>query len=184
MKVNLKKAAGLAAAVLAAVPKFSHQFTVDIFADPVSPERLQELNEQLVEQVATTNRLVDVAFFIRDLVGKANAEHGVNELLTSRALIEKKLELFNNIPVRQENPNLIALERQVEASRATNPQPAYGRGGGLTLDLETASIVSPELAALRRAKRKVEEELATANYNTTIELPKDVVEVLEGLDLV
>lgn len=183
MKVTLKKASALAAAVLAAVPKFSHEFSVDVYADPVSTERLEEMNDQLAEQVETANRLIDVGFLIRELVGRANAENDINGLLTSRALIEKKLETFNTIPLRQKGPNLVALERQVEAARA-NPQPAYVGRGGLSILLETASLVAPELTKLRRAKREVEEKLATANYNTHIEIPEDVVEVLKSLDLV
>ena len=182
MQVTLKKAAALSAAVLAAVPKFNHQFSVDIYADPVSPMRLQELDAELAEQVNAANRLIDVGFYIRELIGKANAEHDINSLLTSRALIEKKLETFNTIPVRSKQPNLVAIERQVEAARQ-NGQDRFGRAN-LTLDLETSSVVSAILTALRRAKREVEEKLATANYNTTIKLPDDVVEVLKTLDLV
>lgn len=182
MQVTLKKAAALAAALTGLPVKIDHQYSVDPFADPPSQAMVVEFAGKMQTQVEVALGIVDAAFVIRDMIGKANVGK-INQLLTERAAIEKKLSIINGIPSRNKGTNLDALTRKVEAGREEKA-PAFGRGNGLTLDLETETLILPIQKELKRQKRRVEEELQTLNFNTTIELPKGVVDVLTELDLV
>lgn len=182
MKVNLKKAAALSAAVSAVAVRYDHQYNVDLYADPPTQESADKSRELLAQQISTGLALVESAFAIRLLIGKAN-EGRINALLTARALTEKKLAVVNSVPLRRQGTNIEALKRQIEAHRAQPEQRVYGRAG-LTLDLETEGLLTPTIRSLRKQKRELDDELQMLNYNTQIELPENVVKVLTDLDLV
>lgn len=181
MKVNLKKAAALAAAVSAVGAKFDHAYNVDLYADPPNEEAVTRAREALGSQVATALTLAEVVFVIRQLIGEANVPR-VNSLLTKRALIDKQLSIINSVPVRRQGTNLTALARQIEALRVGENK-AYGVKAP-NLELETETLVAPILRELRKAKRELDDELQAVNFNTTIELPDGVVQVLKDLDLI
>lgn len=184
MKVTLKKAAALAAAVSAVAVKQDHAYAVDIYADPPDEEFVTRARDILQQQLGSALALSSVVFQLRRLIGVAN-EGAVNRLLTERAAIEKQLSIVNSIPLRTQGTNLEALKRQIEAGRAGPEVGARLFGArGTTLELETHTIVSPLLRSLKREKRRVDEELQVANFTTEIELPDEVVKVLTDLDLV
>lgn len=182
MKINLKKAAAIAAALSAVKIDLNHVYSVDIFADPPTEDTVKQLRDTLSTQVATYLALIETVFEIRYLIGSAN-EGRINLLLTQRALIEKQLSVVNSIPVRSAGTNISALQRQLEAFH--NKEKASYVGIKLpTLELETASLVGPALSELKRRKRELDDELQALNFNTTIELPEDAVKVLTSLDLI
>jgi hypothetical protein len=181
MIVNLKKAAALAAAVSATTVKFDHAFNIDPYGDPPQPEHIERYRENLLNQVGTAMVLTEIVFTIRRLIGEANVGR-VNDLLTRRARVEKKLSILNTIPVRQQGSNLVAIARQVEALRGVENKPYGVKVPGL--ELETASLITPFLRELKKNKRDLDDELQAVNFNTTITLPEDVVGVLKTLDLV
>lgn len=181
MIVNLKKAAALAAAVSATSVKFDHAFNLDVYGDPPQQGHVDQYRENLLNQIGTAMVLTEVAFKIRRLIGEANIGR-VNDLLTRRANVEKKLSILNQIPVRQQGTNLASLARQVEAFRGAENKPYGAKMPGL--ELETASIITPSLRELKKTKRDLDDELQAVNFNTTITLPEDVVGVLKTLDLV
>lgn len=182
MKVTLKKASALAAAATAIVPtiKFDHSYVVDVYGDPPSDEAIEAANVLLNNQLTNALAIVGIVFRIRQMIGQANTGR-IDGLLTARAAIDKQLSVLNQIPVRQQRTNLVALTRQMEALKG-NEQKLYGNN--LKLDLETFSLVSPLSRQLIKDKRAIDEELATLNFTTTIELPADVVKVLTDLDLI
>lgn len=182
MKVNLKKAATLSSALASTQIKFEHSFAIDVFADPPTAENAKTAQEGLNNHVILSMNLLAASFMIRQLIGQANADK-INELLAARAMIEKQLSILNTIPVRPNGTNIEALTRQIKAARLPDARPnPYGRG--LILELETESILSPIFRKLRRAKRDIDDELQGLNFNTTIEIPEDVVKILTDLDLV
>ena len=185
MQVNLKKAASLAAALSALTVKTEHTLGVDVYADVPTENMVQTAKENLKKQVETALNISTAAYLIRGLISVAN-EGRINKLLGDRALVEKQLSILNAVPVRAVGTSLVALGRQIEAQRAGGNDAAriYGGRGGLSLELETASLVTPIVRNMRRIKRNLDDELQAVNFATTIELPKEVVEVLTELDLI
>jgi hypothetical protein len=182
LKVNLKKAAALSAALSSVAVRFDHQYAVDIYSDPVTDAAVAVMHQQLEQQVRNALIITDMVFGIRQMIGAANVAK-INTLLTERAKIEKQLTVLNTLPVRAPGTNLVVLGRQLEAAKAAEPK-VYGGNRIPPLELETASIVQPFASTLRRRKRNLDEELQALNFNTTIELPDDVVKVLTDLDLI
>lgn len=183
MKVNLKKAAALAAAVAAISVKYDHAYGVDTYADPPSQAFVDSARQQLSHQITTGLTLVEASFVIRTLIGKAN-EGMVNAVLTERAKIEKQLAVLNSIPTRRQATNLEALQRQIAAyQQGGDNARVFGRGS-ITLELETETLLAPLAKPLRKKKRELDEMLQTLNYNTQIELPDDLVKLLTELDLI
>lgn len=183
MKVTLKKAAALSAAVAAATVKLDHAYAVEIYAEPPTEDFVNRARDILQQQIASARTLSAVVFQLRRLIGAAN-QGSINSLLTERAAIEKQLAIVNAIPVRTQGTNIQALARQIEAIRGQGEaQRIYGARAA-TLELETHTIVSPILRTLKREKRRVDDELQVLNFTTEIELPDEVVKVLTDLDLV
>lgn len=185
MRVNLKKAAALSAALTALGVKTDHTLSVDVYADIPTEDLVKRLDDKFKEQVQTVLNISAAAFMIRELISKAN-EGRINTLLSGRALIEKQLTFINTIPVRIAGTNLNTLARQIEAQRAAGAEGQARLGGrnGLILELATDSVVGPILRQLRRTKRDIDDELQALNFNNNIELPEDVVKILTDLDLI
>lgn len=182
MKINLKKAGALAVAVAAVKTPVNTTFSVDPYGDVPSEESVQNLQQEFRDSVMTTLSLYETVYLLRKLIGEANVEK-VNGLLSQRALVEKQLSLMNSIPLREKGTNLNVLARKVEAMREKVDNQVYGRNP-LTLELETDSLVGPLVRQMKRRLRDLDDELQKANYNTEIEIPENVVEVLKTLDLV
>lgn len=181
MKVNLKKAGALAVAVAAVKTPVNTSFSVDPYGDVPSEDSIKNLEQSFRDSVMTSLSLYETVYMIRKLIGEANVKE-VNGLLSQRALVEKQLALMNSIPLRDKGTNLDVLARKVEAAREKADNP-YGRNP-LALDLETESLVYPLIRQMKRRLRDLDDDLQKANYNTEIELPDNVVEVLKALDLV
>jgi hypothetical protein len=182
MKVTLKKASALAIALSGANIPLNHSFNVDIFSDGIDTSVLERLTGELVSQCTKAMLATEAVFKIRSLVAEANYPV-IHNLLTTRAMIDKKLSILKQIPIREAGSNLASIARQVEAARTSDTVRTFG-ANKVTLELETASIVTGEIKSLKKQRIKVEDELAHLNFSTTIELPEDVVKLLTEFDLI
>lgn len=183
MQVNLKKAAALSAA-LAAIPFApAHAFRVDVYGPLPTQEHVEALRQQLVDQISAALRRNKAVYTIRKMVGEANMER-ISGLLASKAELEKNLAVLGAVPVRPSSTNLDAIARQ--AADLLNPEIARRAFGGnnIALEIQTDDLIVPNQKALRKAVRVIDEELQACNFNTKIELPKDVVDILTENDLV
>jgi hypothetical protein len=189
MNVSLKKAAALATSLTGVAISVPHILNVSIFSeDARSAEALQAVvtaaakdRDTELDRMRTVSRAV---FVIRGLIGKAN-EGEINALLTERAGLDKELQIINAVPAVLKVPDFVAISRQIEDMRAT-PQvgtssyrpPASAVGVPLPFDPAT------EVRALKKRRITVEDRLASLNFNTNIELPDDVVAILQGYDFI
>ena len=177
MKVNLKKAAALSRALLAAVPSVVYSKSIPVFEEVPDTETF---TAEVVSGVDSSVAIVSAAYTIRALLAVAN-QGEINALLTERAKIETLLTKFKDVPLREASSR-VALERAFEAGRAGAP-PAYGRVATVEVSAATEYIVE-SVAAWKKSKGQIEDTLAGLNFTREITIPDDVVEVLKGLDLV
>lgn len=179
MIVTLKKAAALSLALSAI--KIDVPLKIEVGAYDSLPN-LFDADTQLVRNVeAVLNRNAAV-YEIRHLIGVAN-EGRINELIGIRAMIDKQLAFLNSIPTVTKRPNSDVIERELGALREA-PADNYGRKKSLTVEVHTASHLEPHVRRLKRLRIGIEDELAQLNYTNTIELPDDVVALLQEHDLV
>lgn len=181
MEVNLKKASALSLALGGMTVAIPHTFALDPYAEPPTDELVDELEGQFIAAVGKAIEIVQATYMIRGLISHAN-EGRINDLLTARAELDKVLGILNAIPQRKNRPNLIALAAKLSASK-DDKTPSYGSKAGPTLDIPTASVAQT-IRVFRKGRVKIEDELASLNYSTTIKLPDDVVALLTEFDLV
>ncbi len=184
MKVNLKKAAALAAAVSAMTVKFDHTYQTDLYGEAPDEASIAKMNGILINQLNNALALVEVVFTIREQIRLANTQSGVSELLTARAKNERQLAILNTLPVHGPiDLKRISTMHGIAQAGLVGDQ-KYGGPKAPIVQLETASLVNPILSAAKRTKRKIDEELQSLNFRTEIELSADVVKVLTDLDLI
>jgi len=183
MKVNLKKAAALAAALSSTAIKVDHSYSVDVYGELPTADGLKAAKEVFETQVSNNLVVLTAAYTIRRLIGDANAAT-VDKLLNLRALTEKKLAFLNALPLRRQDTNLDVLKKKVEAVLAGDQKIGYGGPRVPDLEIGTEEFLTPLIKKLKKLKRDLDEELQAVNFNTTIEIPEDVVKVLTDLDLI
>jgi hypothetical protein len=179
MRVTLKKAAALAAALSSIEIAIPHTVQVSAFDD--APDAFDTWGVALREQIEKASVKWTTVYQIRSLIGQAN-EGKINSLLTERAAVEKLIAIYGSIPSRPSNPSPAALSRQFEAIR--NAPGMGGRNVNVPVELETASIVDQPLDELKARKRVLDDELAALNHEISITLPDDVVTILRDFKLI
>lgn len=187
MRVTLKKAAGLAAALASVSVLVNTSVNVSIFSDRKVQDVIDEEMAVLSTNLDRALSLVEAVYTIRDLIGKAN-EGTISELLTERARIDKQLAVLN--PLLQPNARKLdtdAVERQLQSMREKGGE-SSGFGSRtadtVTVPLPTSPRVESHIKALKKARIRIEDRLAEFNFKTTIELPEEVVKLLTELDLI
>lgn len=181
MRVTLKKASALALALTSIGVAIPHTLQVSAFDD--APDAFDSWKAELQAQLAKVEAKWSAVYAIRNLIGQANAGK-INEILTERALLDKLIAIYSEIPIRKTQPSVAMLNRQFEAARGSALGPGAARGVNINIELETDSFVTPRLDELKAKKRVLEDSLAGWNHDTSITLPDDVVAILKDFKLV
>jgi len=179
MEVTLKKAATLALALNSIKTVIPHSFTVDICGPPLTTEIADDCHLRFLDGLDSAVEKITAVSQIRDLIGVAN-EGEINRLIAKKAGIEKLLAVFGEIPERKLKPDIATIN-----TKAAGYKEAKGYSTPiLSLEVETFSACNHSVKALRKERIKVDDRLAYLNFTTKIEIPEDVVSVLQKYDLV
>ena len=196
MQITLKKANELQRIVLEAATKIEPQTTV-----AVSPYDVKSTNKTHLEDVIQKNgaakfsesmdsmfALMNIAYEIRDMLGEANANSGINTLLNKRALVEAKEKRLVKIittaeEVVGENTVDEALGR-VQRFNSLGTNNYYEQDVKLTVvDAADLKAMKAELSKIKQQKSDLTDQLAGLNLNTKIKLSDAMVEFLRSQDI-
>lgn len=152
---------------------------VGIFQDP--QEVLNDAQTNLNLQISKYLSLVECRADIRRLVGRANIDSLVSDMLADVAAINQKIEFIENIISQTRSPALRVAEISARLEKLQSEESHYGGDGVMTpvLSKSMLGIYNDELAKLKRDKSNLQEKITERNSFTKITLPHYTVEVLQ-----
>ena len=192
MKINLRKASALSAEIRNAAKNVSTEvsFSANLYSDNIQATA-ENMRVTLMENIVRKDRLDAVARAIRGLVGRANAEAGINDLLTEDSYLEaleSRLKAFAHTkPMEDWTAFTKLIEARKAASAAGNSRVAYG---GFDSSIDVPLLTSDDIAyfnnyllEIRRRRREIKDRTVEINVRTEIEVSSDSEEILrqEGL---
>lgn len=203
MQVTLKKAAELSRAAIAASKAVEIKSVVSASAfstdtlDLIVDEGRTAFNDALDRALG----LATVGFNIRAAIGTANATAGVDMLLTKVALIDEQIARINaasgstdmfGVGDSIDTNDMSAATRKVEQLRkdvvdAESRRSPYANRDELTINLLAAEqklALTDMVAALKRQRSALKDELTGINFNTKITLSDDAVQALRDEKLI
>lgn len=182
MKVNLRKANRIQEELQASINKLEIQVN-HAFDEHRKPEEvLLEKQSELAANVARKTALFEALYAIRKLTAKANADSGINDVLTDSALLEKKIGLLKAFENIQKAANLDVLESKIAAAKERKENAMFRSSHDMVEPVASNDMLEKfheELKAAKRAKRQKQDELLSLNVKTEIELSSDIVVLLE-----
>jgi len=187
MKITLRKASALQNAINDALKGLEvvTTVTVDEFQDAGSV--IEQARNTAMQSFVRKSALLDVLYAVRKNVAAANAGAGVSDLLADVALLEKRIQLQNQLANATPRLEDAVLNGRLDRLRdSTSETRMYRSSNGVdtgVLVVESIADYRSELADLKKSKQALQDRLLELNVQTTVELDSKSVSVLsqEGL---
>lgn len=199
--VTLRKANELERGLIAAASKieFERTIQVSIHRDETVTDLVKSAQASLNQNVATAVALVRAAHVIRQAISKANADHGINDLLGEKAALDAEEKVINQVvsgvsdarrarygdDLNSASDPAVA-QKQLDAARvraATADRHTLEEVSVRVLDAATVATLTAELANIQLRKRAIADELLSANMTTKVTLESETVNLLKQIKL-
>ena len=194
MQINLRKASALQSDIQSLIRSIRVETRASFEdRDAVAEEMTEAISEWRTNLERKTD-LINVLFGIREKVGVANAECGLNTKLTEHRRISEQRELLEDT-VDGRRGRMLTIEQVVEKltkmeERVENAKEAlFGRSRDIEvhtelLGKEDLDNYRKEIRSLKKLQRTVNEEVLELNIRTHIVLSEAEVNVLRNEDLI
>lgn len=189
MELNLRKARKLEAKILTYVNAMSSKNAVNLRVLSSQEERAAQLKagrEEFEKQYKLRTSLVEARFAIRDLIGSANHEVGINTLMSQR---EKLTAILAVVPQDTSALDLNEVEDSVKAKRVRLENGSENRyDDKVTIAASVATsedvfILEGKVKALKRDLEDIEDKLSQKNVGCKIKLGESTVSLLKSVGL-
>jgi len=186
MKISLRKANALQSLIQEGLGEnVTPLVTINKFENPSAV--VASAAKEFLLGVSKKFALVDVLFSIRKKVGHANAEVGIDALLTDLALLEKQSYILKGLastttfaaPIEQVQAALDELKTQKQDG-------IYGRRESINVSIVSRGLVDQyksSVNTLRKQKQELSDKLLHLNVSTEIELSEEEEAVLKQYEI-
>jgi len=188
MQVNLRKANAIQAEIRKAISAVKLETTVAVTEYTADiPAGLQLAQDNFLNAIKRKEALNTVLFNIRSLVGKANAQVGISDVLAEVQRVDALLTIVGTVANATEAKPLTEIQARIEKMKANttvdNRSMIYGERYNT---VETSVISETEIAIakakmkeLKREKQAHQDKLLALNVGTNITLSTGEVELLK-----
>lgn len=188
MQVNLRKANAIQAEIRKAISAVKLETTVAVTEYTADiPVGLQLAQDNFLNAIKRKEALNTVLFNIRSLVGKANAQVGISDVLAEVQRVDALLTIVGTVANATEAKPLTEIQARIEKMKANttvdNRSMIYGERYNT---VETSVISETEIAIakakmkeLKREKQAHQDKLLALNVGTNITLSTGEVELLK-----
>jgi len=190
MEVSLRKADQLANAIKELLQNNTINTTIALNAfDANWQAKMAAQRIDAADKVTRLTKLYQALAGVRTAVGKANAECGINDLLTADNCHKQVLALLST--VAQAEPagddsviqcNLTARQTKGETSRFSYDN-NYDMAVNL-LDSAYLETIRKNMFEIKKQRREISDELIAKNVTVKVKLPEFVVEILRAENLI
>jgi len=181
-KITLRKAAALQTEIQEAV---SQTYLTSIELSPFDENPVDAINTALVtlkESLSKRDLLLTAQYALRKAIGQANHTSGIDDLLADGALLEKRIQMFDNVAqsqVRIKDSIIVGKLAKLSTSSSDGIYRGYGN------DTVTAPIITEGLQtefkalvkSLKKDRQALKDKVLELNVSTLLELPDEVVNV-------
>lgn len=187
MKISLRKASALQNAINETIKGITFNLSIRVSEFQEPEVEITKANNLLKANIERTLDLTNALYSIRGAVAAANAKE-VDELLTKIANTDKNLQIFVRLAETNTREDAVVLRGKVDRirNRSADARSAYGYSD----DIVTTVVDDSDLAEFRRfiaaakkEKQKLQDQLLEANVRTEIELDANVVKTLTAENL-
>lgn len=190
MNITLRKANAVQAQIVDALKQIEVKLNVEIneFQNPEA--EIEAANKTLLENDRRRGLLLAAQYNIRGLVGVANAQSGIDSLLTRAAFTDKRIAQLDALVKAETVTDMAVVNGKLEKIRNDKSESARSRIYGYN-DTVTTSVVNKgniehfknELNSLKKQKQKLNDEVLELNIKTEIPLSDEAVATLtkEGI---
>ena len=188
MKITLRKANALQNTIQEHIKTIEVKMTVSLneFQDPA--KELACAREGVVTNDVNRAKLTKALYRIRALVGRANVESGVSDLLAEAAYLDKRLGHLKGLTESKVVEAAIVLEGKLQKLRDTESKNRmYGYNDTVDTGVLTAEQIEgykADMRDLKKEKQSINDKVLELNVRTEIELDADTVELLKAEQLV
>ncbi|USN14042.1 hypothetical protein KABACHOK_02060 [Brevundimonas phage vB_BpoS-Kabachok] len=197
MQVNLRKANALAKSLQDEALKQTAEHAVAFSIYDTTPDfagKVDAAGQAMRTTLEDALALTEAAYAVRALMGKAFHTSGINDVLTRKALLDRKEKLLSQVfmhaPAATASDDVALAPRRFEALLAQHE--AAKTAGVRVTAAETFSVRVPRsaydgledaLRDIRREKAEITDELLGLNTGHRITLPETVVALIERFKL-
>lgn len=188
MKLSLRKASALQASINETLKGIVLDVNVSLNefqdAEAVIAAKRAELTERIQRQIALTKAL----YAIRMAVGAANAASGVDNTLAEMALADKTIRIYTQLSGVAERTSAAVIAGKLHkiANRKDDSNRSYLFESEVSTTVFEKSDIDEakaKLAEAKKTKQKLQDKLLEINVRNEIELPQEVVDVLNKENL-
>lgn len=186
MKLTLRKANAVQSAINEAIKALELNYTVTLNEFEDVPEQIETARDRFLAANETRSKLVDALYEIRRKVAIANAQAGINDMLSGVARAEKIISFNTMLASKGTQTTLRVLDGQVKKN-AEIKDDIYGRTGR---DVVTSIFTEAEIegfkriaADYKRTKQHLQDQLLELNVRTEIKLNEETTVFLETADI-
>jgi hypothetical protein len=191
MHITLRKAAALQLTLNEVARKITLTDTVSISQYQDHQVVLDAAVSDLRASVSRRLGINNAVYEIRKLVSDANHRAGIDALLCDLARVTQGIGIYEGLVahgVQEEDAVIAGKLNKLRSAPADSRSALYGMNTE-SVDVhvtprETHDNFRAQLATLKREKQRLQDRLLELNVSTTINLPKEVVAILETEQLV
>jgi len=194
MQINLRKASALQSDIQSAIRNISVDTRGSFDERETVADEVTEAISEWRTNLERKTDLINVLYGIREKVGVANAECGLNTKLTEFRRVSEQKELIEDtidgrrgrmLTIEQVVEKLTKMEERVENAK----EALFGRSRDIEvytelLGKEDLDSYRKEIRSLKKLQRSINEEVLELNIRTHIVLSEAEVQVLDNEDLI
>lgn len=191
MHITLRKAASLQLALQEAARKIALKDQISISQYQDHTAVLEQAVNDLRANVARKLGINTAVYEIRKLVSQANSRAGIDTRLGELASVTQSISILEGLVahgVREEDVVIAGKLNKLRSAPVDSRSSLYGMGSesveAYVMPKEDHENYRALLAGLKRDKQRLQDQLLELNVSTTINLPKEVVDILETERLV
>lgn len=191
MHITLRKAASLQLALQEAARKIALKDQISISQYQDHTAVLEQAVNDLRANVARKLGINTAVYEIRKLVSQANSRAGIDTRLGELASVTQSISILESLVahgVREEDVVIAGKLNKLRSAPVDSRSSLYGMSSesveAYVMPKEDHENYRALLAGLKRDKQRLQDQLLELNVSTTINLPKEVVDVLETERLV
>ena len=188
MKISLRKANALQASINEAIKNIRLESEIRINEFQNAEVELAKANAEFVANLERKVALTNALYAIRKEVATGNVTASIDIRLTEVANIEKNIQIYTEAVNRPVREDVVVLNGKLDKIRARGAEShsLYGRSDEVATGVVTESDIDgwrKFLAAAKKEKQRLQDQILEANVRTEITLDEHVVKLLtaEGL---
>jgi len=194
MQINLRKASALQSDIQSAIRNISVDTRGSFDERETVADEVTEAISEWRTNLERKTDLINVLYGIREKVGVANAECGLNTKLTEHRRVSEQRDLLEDT-IAGVKGRMLTIEqigekmKKIEERNESLKESLYARNRDLEvftdlMDKDDLNEYRRQIRSLKKLQRSINEQVLELNIRTTIVLSEAEVQVLDNEDLI